>query len=94
MNKYRKTLFAERQTYRRHRLRDAARFLPVVGIVLVLVPLLWIGDDKEAFRTSTAIEYLFVVWGGLVAVAFVISLYLRDEDVTSSAEDDREGPAG
>lgn len=71
-------LFVERQTYRRRRLQDAARFLPVLGIVLMMVPLLW-SDGPGGVAMSSAVIYLFLVWAGLVGAAMVLSLYLRDD---------------
>lgn len=40
-------LFLARADYRRRRLRDAARLLPVVGALLMLLPLLWQGQVPE-----------------------------------------------
>lgn len=71
-------LFVERQTYRRRRLQDAARFLPVLGIVLVLVPLLW-SEGPGGVAMSGAVIYLFAVWAALVGAAMGLSLYLRDD---------------
>ena len=61
-------LFVERQTYRRRRLQDAARFLPVLGIVLMMVPLLW-SEGAEGVTMSGAVIYLFLIWAALVAAA-------------------------
>ena len=41
MRRPRQPLFLARATYRRRRLRDAARLLPVVGVFLLAQPLLW-----------------------------------------------------
>ncbi|MDD9738665.1 MAG: hypothetical protein RID15_13650 [Marinovum algicola] len=71
-------LFVERQTYRRRRLQDAARFLPVLGIVLMMVPLLW-SEGAEGVTMSGAVIYLFLIWAALVAAAMVLSLYLHDD---------------
>jgi len=78
-------LFVERQTYRRRRVQDAARFLPVLGIVLVMVPLLW-AEGPEGVSMSNAIRYLFTLWAALVGAAMVLSLYLREEK-SSESED-------
>lgn len=67
-------MFLERQSYRRRRLMDAARLLPLLGALLFAVPLLWPGADAaggdaaEPVRLSGAILYIFAVWGGLIAV--------------------------
>lgn len=66
-------VFLERQTYRRRRMMDAARFLPVLGIALFAVPLLWPksgnSDLIEPVKTSGAAIYLFAVWAGLIALS-------------------------
>ncbi|WP_323763360.1 hypothetical protein [Marinovum sp.] len=71
-------LFVERQTYRRRRLQDAARVLPVLGIVLILVPLLW-AEGAGGVAMSSAVIYLFAVWAALVGAAMGLSIFLRDD---------------
>lgn len=68
-------LFLERETYRRTRLMDAARILPVAGFVLILLPVLW----TQSGRMGTAGEalYLFALWLGLVIAAALLSRPLR-----------------
>ena len=64
-----------------YRVRDAARVLPVAGVVLLLVPLLWTPSDAEgAVSNSAALLYVFGVWGGLILAAFVLSRLLRLAD--------------
>jgi len=69
-------LFLERQVYRRRRLMDAARMLPVLGLVALLLPALWSRDGQ----TSTAAEavYLFGLWALLILAAVLLSRPLRD----------------
>ncbi|WP_102107148.1 hypothetical protein [Oceaniglobus roseus] len=51
----REPVFLERQTYRRRRLMDAARVLPVLGAVLFMVPMLWFaGLDARSGPAETA----------------------------------------
>ena len=69
--------FLARETYRIRRLMDAARFLPVLGLVLVLLPLMRHSADAEAPPTAAEGVYLFLVWFGLIAAAFLLSLGLR-----------------
>lgn len=73
--------------YRRKRLRDAARFLPVLGVALLLVPLLWTRSDAAGGTGNAgALLYVFAVWAGLILAAFAMSrLLLR------GGEGDREG---
>ena len=46
------TLFLERQSYRRRRLSEVARLMPIFGAGLFMVPLLWpVGDESEKVQT-------------------------------------------
>jgi hypothetical protein len=69
--------FLARDSYRIRRLMDAARFLPVFGFVLVLLPLMRHSPDADAPPTASEGVYLFLVWFGLVFAAFLMSLGLR-----------------
>ncbi|MFN4099982.1 MAG: DUF6611 family protein [Pararhodobacter sp.] len=75
MKRPRPPLFLERETYRRRRLMDAARILPVAGFVLILLPVLW----TQGGSASTAREalYLFGLWLALVIAAALMSGPLR-----------------
>lgn len=65
-------LFLERRNYRRRRLTDAARLLPVLGLVLLMVPLLW-GQGDAGPATSSAILWIFGVWFLLVLACAALS---------------------
>lgn len=67
------SVFLERRSYRLRRLRDAAKFLPFLGLVLWLVPLLWPVEGADAASNAMALQYIFGVWAVLIAVVFVIS---------------------
>ena len=69
--------FLARGTYRIRRLMDAARFLPVLGLVLLLLPLMRHDYGTEAPPTAVESVYLFVVWIALIGAAFFMSLGLR-----------------
>ncbi len=69
--------FLERNTYRLRRLMDAARFLPVIGLILLLLPLMRHSGDGIAPPVAQEAVYLFLVWIGLVLAAFLMSLGLR-----------------
>ncbi|MCC5965256.1 MAG: hypothetical protein JJU24_03885 [Natronohydrobacter sp.] len=69
--------FLARDSYRIRRLMDAARFLPVFGFVLILLPLMRHSPEAETPPTASEGVYLFLVWFGLVFVAFLMSLGLR-----------------
>ncbi len=79
-------LFLKRGSYRKRRLRDGARMVPVLGAFLFLLPILW--SPGETARADTARDgiYLFAVWIGLVAVAALMAPGLAEE----SAEDEGE----
>ncbi|MCC5960975.1 MAG: hypothetical protein JJU08_16710 [Rhodobacteraceae bacterium] len=73
----RTTQFLARDTYRMRRLMDAARMLPVVGLVLLLLPLMRLDSSAENPPTAAEAVYLFLVWISLIVIAFVMSLWLR-----------------
>ena len=73
----RSSQFVARESYRIRRLMDAARFLPVFGLMLLLLPLMRGTSGPEAPPTAAESVYLFSVWIGLVLVAFLMSLVLR-----------------
>ena len=72
----RSPLFVERQIYRRRRLMDAARLLPLLGVMLWLVPLLWRDAPGGGVATSGALVYIFGVWALLVLAAGMIAYRL------------------
>ncbi len=62
-------LFLARQSYRRRRLGDAARLVPLLGLVLMLVPALW----SDVNSTAGGFVYVFVVWGALIGIISLLS---------------------
>ena len=70
-------LFLERQSYRRRRLIDFIRMLPVIGAVLWAIPLLWRSGPDSDVSTSVAIIYLFGVWLGMVVLSAVLAKLLK-----------------
>ncbi|KZY35950.1 hypothetical protein A3731_16450 [Roseovarius sp. HI0049] len=77
-------VFVQRRTYRRRRVADGARLLPVFGGILFLIPLLWGGDSAETVadggRTAWVMTYLFVVWFGLAVLSGILARFLVAED--------------
>jgi hypothetical protein len=65
-------LFVERHTYRRRRLVDAGRALPVLGMVLWFLPLLWLNGARPV-PASQALVYLFGVWIALPLAAWALN---------------------
>ncbi len=86
-------LFVEERKYRRRRLGDAARLLPVVGAVLLILPLLWARGDGSAIARETL--YLFAVWAGLILCVGLLSraLVLQERRAQSRAEGASSAPA-
>jgi peptidoglycan/LPS O-acetylase OafA/YrhL len=79
-------LFLARAPYRRRRLRDAARLLPVLGLFLLLLPLLFAPDARMSL-TAGDVVYFFGVWLGLVGLAAAFAPGLRGGDGTDEDED-------
>lgn len=72
--------FLARQGYRRRRLMDAARALPILGAFLFLIPLLWSSDDGGAAATRVGTVYLFVIWALLIIAAALLARVLKKDD--------------
>ncbi|WP_415182396.1 hypothetical protein [Phaeovulum sp.] len=66
-------LFLARRSYRRRRIMDAAKMLPVLGVVLIMIPALWLPAETVAPDTGRGTVYLFIVWFFLVCAAFGLS---------------------
>jgi peptidoglycan/LPS O-acetylase OafA/YrhL len=79
-------LFLARASYRRRRLRDAARLLPIVGLFLLLLPMLRVPDGRIHLSAGDII-YFFAVWLGLVLVAAVFARGLRPGERSEEDED-------
>ena len=75
-------VFLERRTYRKNRLQDAARLLPVLGMILFFGPVFIIEDTNgEAGAGMGAwLVYCFVVWVGLIAVTALVNRVLAASD--------------
>jgi len=81
-------LFLARRSYQRRRLMDAARLLPVLGAVLILLPGLWRPAETPDPDTGRGGLYLFIVWGALVVAAFTLA---RGLGPSLDAEEEAEG---
>ncbi|MBZ8118783.1 hypothetical protein KUD11_08980 [Roseovarius sp. LXJ103] len=79
-----KSVFLERDSYRRRRMGDAAVLLPLFGTVLLVIPLLWQSGDGGA-RTTDVMLYIFGVWALLAGLARLVSGYL---DVVPSGSEE------
>ena len=77
-------LFLKRRSYRRRRLRAAARLLPVFGAFFFLLPILWSPGTSAKPDTAPDGVYLFVVWFLLILCAAALAPGLdggADDDV-------------
>lgn len=81
-------LFLERRTYRKNRLQDAARLLPILGAILFFGPVFITDDTGGEAGTSLAawLVYCFVVWLGLIALAYFVSRTLTETETDFDAE--------
>ena len=71
-------LFLARSLYRKRRLSDAAKLLPIFGAVLLLLPLLWVHQSApERSSTATNWVYLFIVWSFLILAAACLAKFLN-----------------
>lgn len=58
-------VFLDRRIYRRRRLVDALRALPVVALVLFVVPML-ITQAGAPVQTAPRLAYIIVAWAALI----------------------------
>ena len=74
-----KSPYLDVKSYRRKRLIDMARLLPIFGGVLVIFPLpfLFVNDVLTTDATPMAL-YLFGVWIVLILAAMIFARLLRD----------------
>jgi hypothetical protein len=85
------TLFLERAGYRQRRLRDALRMLPVLGVVLFLIPLLWRAGNQlpdsiddtvpqsVSGGTAEAVVFVFASWAALIVITAVLARCIKPE---------------
>jgi len=86
-------LFLERRTYRQNRLQDAARLLPVLGLVLVFAPIFIRGEAAgDSTPLSGWLIYYFSVWIVLIALTAFVSRALQ-RAAPGPGDDSSEGGA-
>lgn len=69
-----KRLFLERRTYRRNRLQDAARLMPVLATVLIFAPIFIRGTDPGAGQgMADWLVYYFAIWIGVIALTALVN---------------------
>jgi len=83
-------LFLESDSYRRRRMMDAVRMLPILCVLLwSIVPMMWPNHAADEGQTalSTAIGYLFISWAFAASVAFLLWRRLgRYDDMSSDTK--------
>jgi hypothetical protein len=86
-------LFLSRRFYRRRRLRDAARLLPVFGMFLLILPVLWAEPGQTVRATGRDAVYYFGLWALLIVFAMIFAAGLsadagEDGDADADAGDE------
>ncbi|SFT59879.1 hypothetical protein [Sedimentitalea nanhaiensis] len=92
-------VFLERQSYRRRRLMDAARLLPLFGVLLFTLPLLWsvpspgkdAADASQTVPMSDAIIYVFLAWSALIVIVALFGFSTRHTTPHDSPRGPRQG---
>ena len=86
-------VFLARRSYRRRRLGDAARVLPVLGIALFVLP-----ATGAVPAGGAGFVYLFAAWAALIALAAALARPLSRPGADAGAPDPAEpavrAPAG
>ena len=70
-------VFLEPRTYKARRILDALHLLPLLGVFLWSVPILWHSSDLAPVMISNASIYIFGVWLILIPCQFWLSFKLR-----------------
>lgn len=86
-------MFLARRAYRRRRVIDAARLLPVFAGFLVLVPLLWDDGHRGTPVMAQHAAYIFVIWALFVAAAAALAFALRPGDLNRPKESEDDADA-
>jgi hypothetical protein len=79
----RQPLFLARDSYRKRRLRDGARVLPIFGTVLFLLPLMWPAVPQMVLAHWA---YVFALWVALIGLAVILARGLGESETASSHE--------
>lgn len=82
--------FFARSSYRRRRVIDAARLLPVLGLFIFMLPVLWHPADTPEPDTARGGLFLFAGWFGIIVATFLIARILMRAG-PPAAEDAGEG---
>jgi|SaaInlStandDraft_1057018.scaffolds.fasta_scaffold59412_3 ACR3 family arsenite efflux pump ArsB len=94
--------FLEQSRYRQRRMMDALRLLPVLGLLLWLFPIFWptglnVSNNNDPVSTSSAVIYVFLVWGILILLSSILRWCLRhtlEQETTTDLDDMDVGKTG
>ena len=72
-------MFLQRAGYRQRRLRDASKLVPVLGVLLLVLPLAWpVASQPEAESIgASGLIYIFGVWFVLIVLTALLTSRLR-----------------
>lgn len=75
----------------RRKTRDKSFALIILGVVLLMPPIVRTSlFEGSVFGIPFTMFYMFVVWGGLIAGAVILSPRLRDSDKSLQSDANRE----
>ncbi|WBU64177.1 hypothetical protein [Paracoccus aerodenitrificans] len=78
-------IFLERAAYRRRRLKDAAKLLPVVTLLLLLVPV-WLAPGE--ISGAAGIIWTFAVWLTVIIASAALSYGLSRKTPDEASPDE------
>lgn len=83
-------VFLERKSYRQRRLMDAVRLLPLLGLALWMVPLMWSlpQETGEPMPIGAALRYIFGVWAVMVLAGWALWRRTRNIAAPQAAPQD------
>ncbi|WP_240643652.1 hypothetical protein [Paracoccus siganidrum] len=82
-------LFLERASFRRRRLGDAARVLPVAAALLLLLPVWWL---PRAFASAGGVIWIFAFWAVLIVLIWLLHRALIRAEAAIGTADPRADP--
>lgn len=85
------TVFLPRSTYRRRRVLDALRLWPILGMILLALPVIWHGAGQD---NVTAMGYVFGSWAVLIGGAAFLSRLTRQTETGAAPPDASSDPVG
>ncbi len=83
-------VFLQKASYRQRRLRDAAKLMPFLGIVLWAIPLAWSSTDGDTPVGTNGLIYVFGVWVFLIILTGILASRIKSD--RSSSDQGEDGP--